>query len=400
MYIPSAEILEKYADVLINFALNSGEGVRSGEVVWLRLHEAAKPLYVPLRNAILKAGAIPLIHYLADNVSAAEEYALSSDEQLSFFMEPYMRGLVEQADHMVYILSEADKYELKDVDPKKILAKSNAQRPYMEWRNAKEAAGKFTWTIALYGTEAMASDVNMSLEEYWQEIIKACYLDANDPVAEWRKTFAELERIQSSLNALSIESLHVKAEDIDLTVGIGPNRRWLGGSGRNIPSFELFISPDWRKTEGTIKFNQPLYRYGNVIEGIELTFKDGKVIKAKAEKGEALLREMISSPNADKIGEFSLTDGRFSRITRIMGETLYDENIGGPEGNTHVAVGNAYQDSYPGDASIVPKEEWEAMGYNSSPVHTDIISTSKRTVTAHLSDGSERVIYQNGQFCV
>lgn len=124
------------------------------------------------------------------------------------------------------------------------------------------------------------------------------------------------------------------------------------------------------------------------------------MVEAKASKNEELLKEMIATENADKIGEFSLTDGRHSRITKIMGETLFDENMGGPQGNTHLALGEAYRDSYPGDASQLTEDEWEKMGYNHSAVHTDIISTAPRTVTATLADGSQKIIYQNGQFCV
>jgi aminopeptidase len=107
---------------------------------------------------------------------------------------------------------------------------------------------------------------------------------------------------------------------------------------------------------------------------------------------------MLQSPNANKIGEFSLTDNRLSRITHPMAETLYDENIGGPFGNTHLAIGMAYKDCYRGNPAIVKPEEWEAMGYNDSPEHTDIISTTDRTVTAHLTDGTKKVIYAAGQF--
>ena len=206
--------------------------------------------------------------------------------------------------------------------------------------------------------------------------------------------------MKTELDRLEIDKLHVESEGTDLWIGLGANRKWLGGSGRNIPSFELFISPDWRRTEGKIEFDQPLYRYGNLMSGIKLEFKEGKVVKASAQYGEEVLKKMIAEENADKVGEYSLTDSRLSRISRFMATTLFDENFGGNYGNTHIALGNAYQDSYPGDSSKVTKEEWVAMGYNSSVVHTDMVSTKDRTVTAFLKDGSTKIIYQNGQFLV
>jgi len=109
---------------------------------------------------------------------------------------------------------------------------------------------------------------------------------------------------------------------------------------------------------------------------------------------------MIATENADKIGEFSLTDGRLSRITRFMAETLFDENVGGEQGNTHLALGKAYQDSYPGDISKVTKEQWEEMGYNDSVIHTDIVSTSPREITATLPNGEKVIIYKDGKFTV
>jgi aminopeptidase len=132
---------------------------------------------------------------------------------------------------------------------------------------------------------------------------------------------------------------------------------------------------------------------------VSLTFKNGVVTAASATENEDALKEMIAQENADKVGEFSLTDRRHSRITRFMATTLYDENMGGAFGNTHIALGNAYKDTFSGDMSKVTDEEWQQMGYNSCPkVHTDIISTSDRTVTATLRDGSERVIYRGGEF--
>jgi len=398
-YVPSKEILDKYADILVNFALNSCEGIKKGEVVMIQVPECAKPLLISLRRAVLKAGGHPIIQYLPDDIQR-EYYELATEEQLCFFPEKYLKGKIDQAHHYISIIAETDKKELHGIDPKKIMEKSKAFKPYFEWRNEKENKGEFTWTLALYGTEAMAKEANLTLEEYWNQIIKACYLDVENPVEKWKSVTSEIERVKQKLNNLKIKKLKIKSKEIDLIVGIGKNREWMGGSGRNIPSFEVFITPDWRLTEGKIKFNQPLYRYGNLIKGIELEFKEGKVSKVTAEEGEDFLKEMIATENADKIGEFSLTDSRLSKIDKFMAETLFDENTGGKYGNTHIALGQAYKDSYPGDPSKITKEQWDEMGYNESVVHTDIISTENREVTAYLEDGIELLIYKDGKFVI
>jgi len=396
-YVPTPEILDKYARVLVNFALNSGKGVKKGEIVRLIVSESAKPLYVALRNQVLRSGAIPITDYAPDDV-AREYFELASEDQLKFFPAKYVRGLVDQIDHSIGIISETDKHELEGIDPKKIMLRNIAFKPAKEWRDAKENAGKFTWTLALYGTPAMATEAKMSLEKYWDQIIKACFLDKNDPIASWKKVYLENSRILRKLNLLKIDKLHVQGEGVNLWVNIGPGRRWLGGSGRNIPSFEVFVSPDWRGTEGNIEFNQPLYRYGSLIEGIKLKFEKGVVVKSSASKNYPILREMLAVENADKIGEFSLTDKRLSRIDKFMAETLFDENISGPWGNTHIALGSAYHDSLDGNPAEISKAQWKKLGFNDSVIHTDIISTTRRTVTAYLSDKSEKIIYRDGEF--
>jgi aminopeptidase len=273
-----------------------------------------------------------------------------------------------------------------------------ALRELMDWRGEKENEGRFSWTLGLYGTEAMAAEAEMGLEQYWEQIVHACFLDQDDPIARWREIGRTIERTREALDALDIARLHVEGEDADLWVSVGDQRRWLGGRGRNIPSFELFTSPDWRGTEGWIRFNQPLYRYGNLVKGISLRFEEGRVVESSAEQNEPVLREMIATEGADKVGEFSLTDRRLSRITRFMAHTLYDENVGGPFGNTHIALGRSYQDAYAGDPSAVSPAEWERLGFNNSSVHTDIVSTADRVVTAQLRGGGEKVIYRDGEF--
>ncbi len=401
-YTPPKQILERYAAVLVDFALGGGRGVQPGEVVRVTSSESAKPLYVELQKAVWRAGGHVIGAYQPDDDGAynlsRDFYEAAGPEQLDFFPTRHMRGLVEEMDHQVSVIAESDPHALDSVDPARIMRRGEAMRPMLDWRGEKENAGRFTWTLGLYGTPAMAAEAGVDIEEYWEQIIHACFLDSEDPLARWREVGEQLDHTRARLDALQIERLHVEGEDVDLWITLGEQRRWLGGRGRNIPSFELFTSPDWRGTDGWIYCNQPLYRYGNLIKGIRLTFRDGLVSEATAEQNERVLSEMIATKGADRVGEFSLTDRRFSRITRFMAHTLYDENFGGSHGNTHIAVGRAYQDAYDGDPSELSEEQWEQLGFNNSSVHTDVVSTTDRTVTAQLRGGGERVIYSGGEF--
>ncbi|MCX7727557.1 MAG: aminopeptidase, partial [Chitinispirillaceae bacterium] len=157
---------------------------------------------------------------------------------------------------------------------------------------------------------------------------------------------------------------------------------------------------DWRGVEGIISFDLPLYRYGNIIRDIKLEIKNGVIVKATAKENEQLLLEMIAQKNADKIGEFSLTDKRFSKINKFMANTLFDENFGGDYGNVHLAVGKAYHDACSEDISKMKEEDFIELGFNDSLEHTDIIATTNRIVTAFLKDGSKKIIYRDGEFCI
>lgn len=389
--------LKKYAQVLVNYALNSGEGVRAGEVVQLAIPDVAKPLARELRNAVLRAGAHPMLRLIPTGFDR-DFYDLANDDQLSFFPTEYLQAKAEVVDHTISIIADINPKELEGVSPDKIMLTRSTQKQYRDWLVAKENNGRFTWTVGLWPTQAKADIVGLSLDEYWQQIVQACFLDEPDPIAKWREVVALQEDILSNLNSLDIEVLHITGADVDLKVTIGNDRKWMGGSGRNIPSFEVFTSPDWRETHGWIRCNQPLYRYGSVIQNIYLKFENGIVVESSAESGESVLKEMIATENADKLGEFSLTDKRLSRISHPMAETLYDENIGGEFGNTHIALGMAYKDTYNGDPAPISVQQWKKMGFNDSAVHTDVISTTDRQATATLADGSQLLIYADGQF--
>lgn len=402
-YTPSEDILIKYAQVLVNFALGGGSGIKRGQVVLLSCPLSALPFYRALKKVIFDSGGIT-IGNLGDDMSGMGKYFYenATNQQLTVFLDKYYRGLVDQIDHRIAVIADWDVHELDGVDPKKIMLSAKTNKPVSQWLDKKENQGKYTWTLALYGTPSMAKEAGLAEKEYWKQIINACYLDHASPIKQWKKISKEVQRVAGRLTSLKIDKIHMIGKDVDLHIKIGEKRKWLGGSGRNIPSFEIFTSPDWRGTEGWIKFNQPLYRYGSVVEGIELTFKNGRVIKSRATKNHNLLKEMLATDiGASQVGEYSLTDKRLSRITKFMAETLFDENIGGKFGNSHIAVGKSYHDTYIGDAAkLNNKILSRKLGYNDSAIHTDMITTEDRTVTATLSDGKQLIIYKDGQFTI
>jgi len=239
------------------------------------------------------------------------------------------------------------------------------------------------------------------MAQYAAQVIKACYLDRKNPVEEWKKTYRSALEIKRWLNRMRIERLHVESDRIDLRLTPGERRRWVGITGHNIPSFEIFLSPDWRGTEGIYYADQPSFRNGNYVESVKLTFKKGKVVKSEAAKGGSFLAKQAAlDPGAARVGEFSLTDKRFSRIDRFMANTLFDENYGGKHGNCHLALGSSYSDTFAGDSSTLTKEKKKKLGFNDSALHWDLVNTEDKRVTAYLAGGKKVVIYEEGIFAI
>lgn len=394
MGLPTEALLEQYARVLVA-SLDEGNGIRSGDVVGLRVWEWARPMLEPLQTAVLRAGGNPLFA-VEINGLAKSFYENASEEQLKFFPRTFYEGYFEQVQHQITVYSEVPG-ELTGVDQSKVSLRSQHNHRLSMFEKRYDDK-KLTWTLGTYGTAPMAAEAHMSLDEYWEQITKACYLEASDPVEEWKKTRAEIMRVRNQLDALGIESLFLEADGTALTMKLA-NRRWLGGTGRNVPSFEVFTTPHWQSVHGTIAFNLPLYENGDIIRDLRLRFERGEVVEATASQGQAALDALVSEPGMKRVGEFSLTDKRLSHIDRWMANTLFDENHGGAHGNTHIALGAPFLETYTGDAALTD-ENRNALGFNESANHVDIVATSDRIVTAQLRDGSRKEIYRDGQFTI
>ncbi len=209
--------------------------------------ECARPLLKPLHDTVLRSGGHPIVEIIPDGLQRSF-FQLANEPQLLYRPMSRLLGTVADIDHRLYIIAEEEKYELSGIDGEQVMRRFSTIKPYREALNDKEHQGKLSWTLGMYGTQAMAAFAGMSLEEYWDQIIHACFLDDENPIARWKETQTTIGVLAEKLTALAIQSVHVVGEDMDLTVRIGSDRKWLAGSGHNIPSFEVFTSPDWRGT--------------------------------------------------------------------------------------------------------------------------------------------------------
>jgi len=369
-----------------------------GDVVLLRFDQGATPLAEAVFDLLIERGMVPVPRQNLTPGMEVSFYGKGTDDQIKT-ITPGDRELMENLSGLISLIAPASLTHLAGVDPAKIGLAAVARKFLREIMESREQTGDFGWTLCAYPTPEQARCAGLSVEQYAAQIRQACYLDEDDPVAHWQKVHADVTRVKKALGALDIDRLRIESEHCDLTVTPGADRRWLGVSGHNIPSFEIFLSPDWRGTEGVYYADQPSYRSGNRVAGVRLVFKAGRVVEATADEGQEFLKKQLAmDQGAAQLGEFSLTDRRHSRIGAFMANTLFDENFGGAFGNCHVAVGASYSDTYAGDQSSLDAAKKDALGFNDSALHWDLVNTQDKTVTALLKDGARVIIYKGGEF--
>jgi aminopeptidase len=226
------------------------------------------------------------------------------------------------------------------------------------------------------------------VERLW-ELVEFCMrLDEPDPVEAWRKHMARLDARAESLTALRPDALHYRGPGTDLTIGLLPSARW--GSARfrtsggidyvaNMPTEEIFTTPDSRRAEGTIRSSLPLVLHGQIIRGLELTFEDGRIVKVDAEQGADLVRSQLDMvENADRLGELALVtkESRVGQSGTLFFDTLFDENA-----TCHVAYGMGLPYAFDGELD---------EGSNVCKIHVDfMVGGPELQVDAVLSDGTE-----------
>lgn len=375
-YQPSNEILARYAEVLVNCGLGHGFGIKPEETVVINYNDYDPRFTAALQAAMVNAGGYFALEngmkYPADG--ATIEYMWS------------------RAQHRITIKcvqTAAKKKAGESADPKlyRGLTKTELMRQFRDNLLPNGAKGWNSYTMAYYPTPYMAAEAGVTLEEFWQVIIDACYLEDEDPVGAVRNGMKRSRDVAEQLNKLDIASVHVTGEHADLTVTFVPESKFVASSGGNVPSYEVFRTPAASLTKGWIKLDLPTLYQSERIAGVVAWFEDG-IATCTAEQGNEALQRLLKRKNASRLGEFALTDKRLSGIRcALPGSTMFMENIGG---TGHIAFGNGYPKCFY-DTTNTPDR-------NESAPHHDFVFSHDFIVTATLRDGSQEVIWRDGQF--
>ena len=391
--------LSRYADVLL-WGLQTARTRKAAknDLVLVRFDLQAVRLAEILYAKLLKTGAHPLLRLNPTASIEHDYYTMANDKQL-VYIPPGEEALFAGLNGSISIYAPESLTHLGKIDPKRIGKAAVAKNKLRNMLDKREAQGKFSWTLCIFPTAELAKHARITQKSYSAQIVRACFLNKTSPVMEWQRIYKEAQLIKQWLNRMPIAYLQVESENVDLQISLGESRKWVGISGRNIPSFEIFVSPDWRGIRGTYYADQPSYRSGNYVKGIRLKFEKGRLTNIGAVNGQNFVRQQLRMDGgAGRLGEFSLTDKRFSRINTFMANTLYDENYGGKYGNCHIALGSSYSNTYSGNPLDLTKQMKRKLGFNQSALHWDFINTEKKRVSAHLKSGKKVSIYENGKF--
>jgi aminopeptidase len=361
--------VEKLARVLVHYSLK----LRAGALVRIGGTALAAPHIAATYREALLAGAHPTVRVSVDGLDEIY-YKTATDEQLRFISELDRREL-EVLDAELRFLGAYNTRALTRVDPARMRVRREATRELTQRFMERSARGDLRWCLTQAPTQADAQEAEMSLPEYEEFVYTAGHLDRDDPVAAWEQVARDQAAIASRLERIG--TLRITAPDTDLTVSVA-GRHWVSAAGEhNFPDGEVFTGPSEGATRGTVRFTFPAIYGGREVTDVRLTFEDGRVTRATAAKGEALLGQMLEiDEGARRLGEFAF--GLNYDIQQWTRNILFDEKIGG---TLHMALGAAYP---------------ETGGRNTSGLHWDMILDLRGNGAEVYGDGE--LIYQDGRF--
>jgi aminopeptidase len=387
-------------------AVDSGANVEPGQIVIVSAKLGQEPVAREIAAACYDRGAHHVQVDYSDPWVSRARFQRAPEEALGTVI-PWVRERPRQMAELqaawIGLSGPPVPGVLDDVDPARIGRDTPA---LVEWAQVIDR-GQISWTIIPGPTEAWArlvygESMDNPLAALWADLAIICRLDEPDPAAAWRQRSIELRRACDRLEAAGLDALHFRGPGTDLTVGLLGAMRWHGGGmqtawGRdhlpNLPTEEVFTSPDPERTEGIVTSTKPLLVSGRLVSGLRIRFERGRAVQIDADDGAELMRELVRRDvDANRLGEVALVDasGRVGRTGRVFHDTLLDENAA-----SHIALGSGFAHLAKDGAAA------DAERVNSSAVHTDfMIGGPDVEVTGINRDGNEIPVLVRGEWAL
>jgi aminopeptidase len=396
------ELTRRFADLIVAFGAN----VQPGQVVGVTTNPGKEALTREVVRAAYERGARWVDVLTFDPWVKRQRLAHAGEATLDYvpqWMIDRLEWLSDEHAARITLTGNAAPEALDGIDPSRA---GKDVLPYLP--NTGEVVNRATtnWTVAPAPTPGWARLVYPELEEdaaharLWDAIAHVCRLDADDPEAAWRERGATLQRVATRLTERRFDKIRLHGPGTDVTVGLMPSSVWLAADFEtvdgirhfpNVPSEEIFTTPDPARVDGHVTATRPLDVYGAMIDGIRVEFAEGRAVKIDADRGADSLRALAAKDEgASRLGELALVDGegRIGPLDTVFYETLLDENAA-----SHIALGNAYQ------LGVASAEDKQRL--NASRIHVDfMIGSPELDVDGITRDGDAVPVLSSGAWQV
>jgi aminopeptidase len=404
---------EQKLERLAQVAINAGLGLQRGQELVMTATLDALPLARLITEQAYKAGASLVTTLFTDEQSALLRYRYAEDAGFDKAPAWLFEGMADafRSGAARLAITGGDPSLLSKEDPEKVgranRAVSKAYRPAIELITRHD----INWTIVASATPAWAATMfpelapDQAVSKLWDAIFAASRVDGEDPVARWKQHDAGLHRRADLMNEKRYSALHFRGPGTDLRVGLADDHLWMGGGTTagtgaycipNMPTEEVFTTPHKDRVEGTVTSTKPLSYQGTMIEKISVRFEQGRVVEAKASRGQEVLQRMIDTDDgARRLGEVALVphSSPIASSGLLFFNTLFDENAA-----SHIALGQAYSTCLKDGDSLGP-EELAARGANDSLIHVDwMIGSGEIDLDGIAASGAAEPLMRKGEW--
>ena len=387
---------------LAELAVRFGANMQPGQIVSVASEPGMEPLARAIAEVAYEQGA-KYVDVSVFDVHVKRARALHADPQTLSYVPPWIGARVlalgEHHAASVALTGPVAPRIMDGIDPALL---GRDMLPHVKESSEVVNGRKTNWTVVPCPTPGWAGALHPelptdeALARLWQQVGHVCRLDEPDPVAAWRSRLARLVAVSEKLDALGLDTLHYDGPGTDLTIGLLPSSRWLCAQFStaagivhtpNIPTEEVFTTPDPERVSGVVRATKPLFTSGVLITGLSVRFEGGRVVEVAADHGAGTLQALSERDlGAARLGEVALVDreSRIGALDTVFLDTLLDENAA-----SHIALGQAYEFSV--------EDEHDRERSNRSEIHVDfMIGSDDVAVTGVTRAGREVPLLRGG----